>query len=60
MTMSVSLILFESGEWVGEEVLAVPLKLQLDGSRQAGAKAGLKVVYKFSGGVVNEIYSIIC
>lgn len=32
---------FESGEWVGEEVLTVPLKLQLDGSRQAGAKSGM-------------------
>lgn len=31
---------FESGEWLGEEVLTVSLKLQLDGSRQTGDKAG--------------------
>lgn len=60
--MNVTLILFESGEWAGEEVLTVPLKLQLDGNRQTGAKAGtrgVKLVYKFSERPVNEIYSII-
>lgn len=30
----------ESGEWAGEEVLTVPLKLQPDGSRRTGAKDG--------------------
>lgn len=31
---------FESGEWLGEEVLTVSVKLQPDGSRQTGAQAG--------------------